>query len=203
MAVGTITAPATDWTPSPEDIYRLNVEQYESMVSAGLFTKQDKLHLINGILVAKMTKKPPHVIACEKTRDALMRLVSRRWRVMVEAPVRIPRYNEPEPDLALARGQAEDYETRHPEPADIALIIEIAESSLQQDRDLMLVYGRARVPVSWIVNLVDRQVEVYSDPGRKGYRTRQVFKPGEEVPLLIDGVEIGRVAVSNMLPHKR
>jgi Uma2 family endonuclease len=203
MALGTITAPATDWTPSPDEIYRLNVEQYESMVSAGLFTKRDKLHLINGILVAKMTKKPPHVIACEKTRDALLRLVSQGWRVMVEAPVRIPRYNEPKRDLALARGQAEDYETRHPGPADVSLIIEIAESSLAQDRDLMLVFGRAGVSASWIVNLIDRQVEVYSDPGRKGYRTRQVFKPGQEVPLLIDGVEVGRIAVSDMLPQKK
>ena len=60
MALETITLPtATDWTPSPEEIYRLNVEQYESMVSAGLFTKRDRLHLINGILAAKVTKKPP------------------------------------------------------------------------------------------------------------------------------------------------
>ena len=56
-------------------VYRLNVNQYEAIVRAGVFTKRDRLHLINGILVAKMTKKPPHVIACEKTRDALMRAV--------------------------------------------------------------------------------------------------------------------------------
>lgn len=202
MAVGTMTPPAMDWTPSPEDIYRLNVEQYESMVSAGLFTKRDRLHLINGILVAKMTKKPPHVIACEKTRDALLRIVPQGWRVMVEAPVRIPRYSEPEPDLALARGKAEDYDTRHPEPADLAVIIEVAESSLRQDRDLTLIYGSAGVPASWIVNLVDRQVEVYSDPCQGGYRSSQVFEPGQEVPLVIEGVELGRVAVADILPQK-
>lgn len=202
MATRTLKPPATERTPLPEEIYRLNVDQYETMVAAGLFTEHDRIHLINGILVSKMTKKPPHVIASEKTRDALLRVVLKGWRVMVEAPVRIPRYNEPEPDLALARGKAEDYQTRHPEPADLALIIEVAESSLQQDRDLMLVYSRGGVPVSWIVNLVDRQVEVYSDSSRKGYRTRQVFEPGQEVPLVINGVELGRIAVSDMLPQK-
>jgi Uma2 family endonuclease len=191
-----------DWTPRPEEIYRLTVEQYESMVSAGLFTKRDKLHLINGILVAKMTKKPPHVIACEKTRDALLRVTPRGWRVMGEAPVRIPEYNEPEPDLALARGTAEDYAARHPGPADLALIVEVAETSLRQDRDLIQIYGSAGIPACWIVNLIDRQVEVYSDPSPDGYRSRLVYVPGQDVPLVIDGVELGRIAVADMLPQK-
>ena len=202
MAVGTITVPAIDWVPSPEDIYRLNVEQYESMVSAGLFTKRDRLHLINGILVAKMTKKPPHVIACEKTRDALLRAVRHGWRVMVKAPVRIPSYSEPEPDLAVVLGAAEDYGSRHPEPADVALIVEVADSSLCQDRDLMPIYGSGGVPVYWIVNLVDNQIEVYSNPCQTGYRSSQVFRAGQEVPLVIAGTELGRVAVGDMLPQK-
>lgn len=201
MSLGTITPTAMDWTPSPEEIYRLNVEQYESMVAAGLFTKRDKLHLINGILVSKMTKKPPHVIASEKTRDALLRNMPQGWRVMVEAPVRIPNYNEPEPDLGLARGKVEDYAARYPEPADLALIIEVAESSLRQDRDLMVIYGSAGVPTSWIVNLIDRQVEVYSDPCPNGYRSRLVYDSAQDVPLVIDGVEIDRIAVADMLPQ--
>jgi hypothetical protein len=91
------SAAPPEWLPAPMSVYRLNVNQYEAIVRAGVFTKRDRLHLINGILVAKTTKKPPHVIACEKTRDALMRAVPTNWRVMVEAPVRIPNYNEPEP----------------------------------------------------------------------------------------------------------
>ena len=193
---------AAQWLPAPTSVYRLNVEQYEAMVRSGVFTKRDRLHLINGILVAKMTKKPPHVIACEKTRDALMRAVPANWRVMVEAPVRIPNYNEPEPDLALARGSVEDYEENHPEPPDVALIVEVADSSLQEDRDLILVYGAARVPVYWIVNLVDYQVEVYSDPGPLGYLSRVFLKPGQTIPLVIDGTEVGQIAVDDVLPRR-
>jgi Putative restriction endonuclease len=202
MALETITPTATDWTPSPEEIYRLNVEQYESMVSSGLFAKCDRIHLINGILVAKATKKPPRVIACEKTRDALQRIVPQGWRVMVEAPVRIPSYIEPEPDLGLARGRTEDYETRHPEPADLALVIEVAESSLRQDRELMQIYGNGGVPTAWIVNLIDRQVEVFTDPCPEGYRSRHAFDAGQEVPLVIEGAVLGRIAVGELLPQK-
>ncbi len=196
------SALVTEWLPLPKSVYRLSVEQYEKMVVSGVFTKHDRLHLINGMLVSKMTKKPPHVIGCEKGRDALMRNVPAGWRVTVEAPVRIPEYNEPEPDLAVARGSVDDYEDRHPEPPDLALIVEVADSSLHEDRDLALVYGPAGVPTYWIVNLVDRQVEAYTDPGPHGYRSSVFLKSGQFVPLVIDGTEAGRILVDDMLPRQ-
>src|ERR1700759_3732455 len=91
------TPGAWDWAPPPRSIYRLRVDQYEAMVSSGVFTRRDRLHLIDGILVAKMTRKPPHVIACEETHDALHGTVGAGWRVMVEAPVRLSEHSEPEP----------------------------------------------------------------------------------------------------------
>lgn len=66
----------------------------------------------------------------------------------------------------------------------------------------MLIYGRAGVPTSWIINLIDRQVEVYSDPCSEGYRSRLVYGTGQDVPLVIDGIEVGRIAVADMLPQK-
>jgi Uma2 family endonuclease len=149
------------------------------MVSSGVFTKRDRLHLIDGILVAKMTKKPRHVIACEKAHEALHRTVGAGWRVMAEAPVRLSEHSEPEPDIALARGNADDYPEQHPGPADISLIVEVADSSLREDRQLVRVYGAAGVPVYWIVNLVDRRVEVYSGPRPDGYSLCTVYGPGQ------------------------
>jgi Uma2 family endonuclease len=127
--------PPADWIPSP--LARLTVDQYEAMVDSGVFTKRDRLHLINGLLVAKVTKKPPHVLAVELIRDEFLRLVSRpHWRVMVEAPVRIPEFDEPEPDVALARGTTKDYANRHPGPADLAMVVEVSESSVAEDRKM-------------------------------------------------------------------
>ncbi len=189
------------WSPAPHSIYRFTVEQYEALLDAGVLTRHDRCHLINGIVVVKLTRKPPHVIASEKTRDALMAAVPPHWRVMVEAPVRIPRYNEPEPDLAVARGSVEDYEGRHAEPSDLCLIVEVAESNLAEDRELLRVYGAVRVAAYWIVNLLERQVEVYSDPEPAGYGLRKVFQAGENVPLVIDGVEVALIPAANMLPR--
>ncbi len=147
----------------PKRLGRLTVDQYEAMVDSDVFTKQDNFVLINGYLVTKVTKKPPHVIASELVRDELIGLVPRaRWRVMVEAPVRIPDFNEPEPDVSLARGTAKDYANRHPGPADLALVVEVAKSSLSEDRQMANIYGPAGIPVYWVVNLKDRQVEVYT-----------------------------------------
>ena len=162
------TPDAWEWAPPPGSIYRLTVEQ-EAMVSSGVFTKRDGLHLIDGNLVSKMTKKPPRVIACEKTHDALRGTVGAGWRVMVEAPMRLSEHSEPEPDLALARGSADDYPKDHPGPADVPLIIEVADSSLREDRRLDRIYGEAGVSVYWIINLVDRWVEVETGPRPDGY----------------------------------
>jgi Uma2 family endonuclease len=192
-------SPAVDWIPSP--LARLTVERYEAMVESGILTKHDRFVLINGYLVTKVTKNPPHAVATELVRDELIGLVSpAQWRVMVEAPVRIPDYNEPEPDVALARGKAKNYAKRHPGPADLALVVEVAESSVSEDRKLARVYGPAGIPVYWIVNLKANQVEVYTGPRRGGYAKRRVFTAGQSVPVVIDGVEVGRIAVAEILP---
>ena len=175
------------------------------MVASGALNQRDRFHLINGILVAKMTKKPPHVIACERVRDAVMGIALPEWRVTTDAPIRIPAYNEPEPDVAVVKGSAEgeELEVRHPEPADVGLIVEVADTSLSEDREVVHVYGAAGIPISWIVDLVERQVEVYSDPGAGGYQTRQDFTLGQIVPIVIDGCELGGIAVSDILPRRR
>jgi Uma2 family endonuclease len=98
------------------------------------------------------------------------------------------------------RGGIRDYLRRHPEPADIALFAEVSDSSLRQDRKLAKVYAATGIPVYWIVNLVHCQVEVYTDPGPGGYGSRRIFKPGRHVPVVIAGVEVGRIRVADILP---
>lgn len=200
--ITTTGPPGFVWEPPPPSIYRLTVAQYEAMVAAGVFGKRDRLHLIDGILVPKMTKKPPHVIACEKTRGALQGVVGAGWRVMSEAPVRLSDYSEPEPDLALARGTADDYADRHPGPDDVPLIVEVSDSSLREDRQLTRAHGAAGVPNYWIVNLVDRRIEVYSQPRPDGYGLCTIYGPGDSIPVVLDGVEVGRIPVDDMLPRQ-
>jgi Uma2 family endonuclease len=200
--VSTITPPASlEWDPSPESIYRLTVDQYEAMVASGVFTKRDRFHLINGILVKKMTQYPPHAASCETTRRTLEPLLREGWHIRGDKPLRIPKQSSvPEPDLVITRGSSRDYFKRHPGPADVAPVIEVSDSSLKEDRKLAQVYAGGGVRVYWIVNLIDGQVEVYTRPSQKGYRSRRDFTRGQVVPVIIDGVEVGQLAVSAILP---
>ena len=122
------------------------------------------------------------------------------WYVRPDKPVRIPEYNEPEPDQAVVRGTIREYSDHHPGPSDVAMIVEIANSSLTEDRKMASIYGAAGIPIYWIVNLVDRQVEVYTGPTPNGYASREIYKPGSLVPVIIYGTVVGEIAVDDLLP---
>jgi Uma2 family endonuclease len=93
-----------------------------------------------------------------------------------------------EPDRCIVRGSARDYLGGDPGPGDIALLVEVADSSLTDDRELAdQVCGPAGVPIYWIINLVGRQVEVYTGPAPGGYASSAVYAPGQSVPVVIGG----------------
>jgi Uma2 family endonuclease len=193
-------------TPPPRSLYRMSLAKYEAMIRSGIFTNRDRLVLIEGYLVEKMTQYPPHTISQELCRSDLARVIPSGWHVRGEKPLRIPsRVSMPEPDVVVARGEIRDYLAGDPEPDDVALVVEVSDSSLDDDRNMMTrVYGGGGVTRYWIVNLVDRQVEVYSSPSgsreQVGFRHCEVYRIGQEVPVLIDGIEVGRISVAAILP---
>jgi Uma2 family endonuclease len=188
-----------EWLPS--QLYRMTLEQYETMVASGAFAKRDRVHLINGYLVARMTELPPHGAACDAIHLTLEPLLPSGWFIRIDRAIRIPNYaSMPEPDIVVVRGTWRDYKARYPEPPDTAMIVEVANSSLDEDRAMAAIYGAGAVPIYWIINLVDRQVEVYTDPGPAGFQSRQIFRPGEQVPVVIGGALIGTIAVEDVLP---
>jgi Uma2 family endonuclease len=195
----TSTIPTTPPGVAPM-VYRISVDEYERMVAAGV-SDDPRVELINGLLVRNMGKNPPHVIATKWLGRLLDRIVPPGWHVSKEDPVRIPALDEPEPDLAIISGAPEDYRTRHPGPGDIALLVEVSEKGLDSDQgDKLSAYAAGGVPVYWIVNLVNHWVEVYSNPRPKGYQSRQDFTSGQDIAVVIGGVERGRIAVSDILP---
>ena len=100
----------------------------------------------------------------------------------------------------VVRGSIRDYARRSPEPADVALVAEVSDSSLGEDRKQALLYARAGIPIYWTVNLVDRQVEVYTDPSPAGYQARQDYHDGDSITLTIGGCQPETIAVNDILP---
>ena len=124
--------------------------------------------------------------------------------VVLQAAVTATSDSEPEPDVAVVRGNRRDYGTRHPGPQDTGLAVEVSDSTLDQDRTVKLqIYARARVPVYWIVNVVDRQIEVYEQPSGPtpdpAYGNRRDYRPGDAVPLVLDGNTVATVPVTELL----
>jgi Uma2 family endonuclease len=182
--------------------YHFTVDQYHQMIDAGVFVNA-RCELLEGVVVEKVTHNPPHDVSISLLQRRLLRHLSEEWVLRIQSSVSLAD-SQPEPDLVVAVGPERRYSRHHPYPADIALVIEVAESSLDQDRvDKKRIYAAARLPVYWIVNLVDRQVEVYSSPraGRSPtYRQRQDFQPGAAVPLHLAGKEVARLPVRELLP---
>jgi len=189
--------PVSELIDATETLYRLTVEEYEQI--AGLLD-DDRVELIDGYLVKKMVKNPPHVVACARVVGTLSRIAPAGWHTRPGEPIRITGRTEPEPDVALVRGVIDDYVSRHPEPRDIALLVEVADTTLAKDRRRRRTYGPAGIPVYWIVNLAGRRVEVYSGPSPDGYASRVDYEPGAVIPLVIDGENVGQVAVDEILP---
>ena len=195
-----VSAPAIP----PTALWRATVAQYHQMLAAGILKDGDPIELLEGWLVQKMPENPPHCLATELVRLQLESVVPRTWHVRSPHPV-TTRESEPDPDASVVRGKLRDYKSRHPAGSDIGLTAEVADSSQELDRTTkQRIYARAKIPVYWIVNLIDRQVEVYTNPTGSGarakYRDCQVFGQDGTVPVVLDGQEVGRIAVRELLP---
>jgi Uma2 family endonuclease len=202
-----LTLPAVPSSPAdlfPPILYQLSIAQYHAMLQQGILKDEDRVELLEGYLVTKMGKNPPHATGLRLLRRALGRLLPGGWFLDTENPVTTPD-SEPEPDVAVVRGMEEQYSARHPGPADVGLLVEVADTTLPTDRGLKLrLYARSGIPVYWIVNLNDRQVEVYTDPSGPAdeptYRHRQDYGPDAVVPIILDGQERASLAVRDLLP---
>jgi len=178
--------------------------QYERLVDTGFFRPGEPIELIGGELLVSEPQGGPHVTAVGLTEDALRAAFGPGWVVREEKPIALDDDSEPEPDLAVVPGKHRDYVGGH--PATPVLVVEVAETSLAWDREHKgSLYARGRVADYWIVNLVDRVLEVYREPVPDAaapfgwrYESMDTLRPPASVsPLAQPGA---RVAVADLLP---
>ena len=181
-----LAAPPTAPPPAGQ-MHRFTVDEYHRMIQVGVLTEDDPVELLEGWIVSKMPHTPAHDLTIELIDEVLSPVLPSGWRVRIQSAITTDD-SEPEPDLVIVRSGARNRTGRHPGPADIALLIEVSDSSLKRDRnEKARLYARARISPYWIVNLEGRQVEVLSEPFKTkltaGYRQRQVYGIKEAVPL--------------------
>ena len=194
-------APATARGGRP---YLITADVYARMIAAGTIPDARHVELWEGQLVEKMSKNRPHVIAQSQFNTALVRIVPEGWHVELECPLELGPLHVPEPDLMIVRGAPQDYPDRNPTPADVALVVEVADSSVPKDLGRMrAAYAAGGVPAYWVANLRTGRIEAHAEPtggDAPAYRQSRSYAPGESVPLVIDGRQVAALDVAALLP---
>ncbi len=146
------------------------------------------------------TERSAHRAAVERLTKELARSKPDGWRVRVQLPIALTN-SVPEPDAFVLRGDEYLFDSWHPNAADFGIVIEVSDSTLELDRaGKGRIYARAGIPVYWIVNVADKQVDVYTDPDASGYKTRTDYAPGVAVPITRDGAALGTIPVNELVP---
>jgi Uma2 family endonuclease len=179
-------------------------EEYYRMAEAGIIRHDERLELIDGQVLLKVTQNHPHATGVSLAAEAARAAFGPGHWIRSQLPLTLGPFSDPEPDASVVVGEPDDYDD-HPTTA--LLVVEVSDSTLAADRRLKAsLYARAGLPDYWIVNLIDRQLEVLRDPGQLrdgeiGYRERTVLAPGQTISPL--GKPDAEIAVESLFPKKR
>ena len=167
--------------PTPR---RFTVDEYYAMGAAGILRPDERTELIEGKIITMPPIGPGHAEGVWAAARQLERRLDDVAYVRTQAPIHLPDGSEPKPDVLVARLLPGGYRTRHPEPDDIHLVIEVSDTTLSYDRHIKLpLYARAGLRESWIINLPDECIELYRDPREDGYRQTMIARPGGMLSL--------------------
>jgi len=166
----------------PQEIRRITGDEFLRLVESQFFPEDEKLELVDGVLVHMSPQGIAHALAVSQLLRWLSRLVSDKQHLIVQSSVQIGNTSLLEPDLAVIKGLPTDYVSRHPQGSDIELVIEVSDSSLAFDsRRKMPLYAGACVPEYWIVNIPARRLEIHTDPKPNGYGVIHIVDEFHEV----------------------
>lgn len=178
---------------------RFTIEEYYRMGEVGIFGPEERVELIEGEIISMSPIGHRHAFCVAELTTRLVRGVGDRAFLWPQNPVHLFLDTVPQPDVVLLEPPSSRYARNHPDPADVLLVIEVAETSYRYDRDVKLrLYARAGIKEAWIVDLVHSVVEVFWEPGRAGYaRTRRVERGGALAPIAVPDTIL---AVNEILP---
>jgi Uma2 family endonuclease len=187
--------------PAPGTDARYTSDRYFALVKEGVLGADDRVELLEGVVVSMSPQSPRHASAVSWAYDALRDATKGRAVVRMQLPLVLSPYSVPEPDVAIVPGVREDYVDRHPTTA--LLVVEASDTSLVQDRiTKAAIYAAAVVPEYWILNVGDDRVEIFRspDPARRRYVTMAVAARGTRLALVaLGGVT---VAVDDLMPAR-
>jgi Uma2 family endonuclease len=160
------------------------VEDYHRMGDAGIFSDGERVELIDGVIVAMTPIGSPHAGRVKRLNALLTARLGRRAIVQVQDPLLLTPLSEPQPDLAVLKPRADFYVSRHPEAADVLLVIEVADRSRASDRNVKVpLYARAGIAEVWVIDIIESVIDVYRRPLAGTYRNISRLRSGQRVAI--------------------
>ena len=179
----------------------ISVARFSEMVRLGIIGGHDPVNLWQGRLVERPLPTRPHAIALTAGYLALIDLLPENVGVESQQPLAFRREASViQPDLMVLRGRSTDFRREFPTTADISLLGEVADRTLSEDRKFAHLYAAEGIPVYWIVNIPDRRIEVYAGPSAEGYAVCTLVGPDDELPVVVDGREVGWLRGRKLMP---
>ena len=167
------------------DLRRLTVAEYHRMGDLGILAPSESVELIEGQIIEKPIKGKAHSAAVSRVDNLLINRLADRTLVRLQDPVHLSDYSEPEPDIALVKPDPFFYEDHHPQPSEIYLIIEVADTTLKRDRDFKAtVYARSGIADYWILDIANRQLYVFRDPQANHYQSEAILNDDATISIL-------------------
>jgi Uma2 family endonuclease len=164
--------------------FRFNISQYHQMSEAGILSENDQVELINGEIIEMSPIGRRHTACVNRLNSVFSQLLGKKVIVAVQNPILLNNLSEPEPDIALLKPRTDFYESGHPQPQDIFLLIEVADSSIEYDRDVKIpLYASSGITEVWLVDIYQQVIIVYRYPSENGYRDIQTLSRGEKLSI--------------------
>jgi Uma2 family endonuclease len=200
MTTSTGTSPSAAQGDEGVRPRRWTREEYYRAADVGLFRPEERLELLDGEILEKMSpQKPLHAAGILRVARVLTQAFGPSHHVRQQLPIVLNGRSEPEPDLVVAVGTEDDYLLEHPRPANVPLLVEVSDTTLRLDRGRKRrAYARAGIPEYWILNLRDRQLEVYRDPSGSHYQNTTIM--GQPESVTPRAVPLSSIRVADLLP---
>jgi Uma2 family endonuclease len=181
----TLSPMATKTKPYPQqdfcEKFLLSVDDYHRMGEIGIFDDKPRVELIDGDILVRSPITPYHTSHVDKVGQFFILKLGEKVNVRSQGSVRLDKFSEPEPDIALLRRKENYYQDAHPAPEDIHLLIEVAVETVKKDRTLKLEkYARSGIPEYWIIIPKEGIIEVYRKPEGETYLEKSTFRKADE-----------------------
>jgi Uma2 family endonuclease len=165
-------------------IRQLTSTEYYGMMESGIIREGERVELISGQVFTMAAKGTRHTLCTRKLFKQLLASIGDRADVQSQDPITLPNNSEPEPDIVIAKLREDNYANNHPSPADIILVIEVADSTIKFDRETKApLYAAAGISEYWIVNLIDDRLEIYRQPEGNIYASIEIITPPRSIVL--------------------